>query len=427
MRIAYLTPIGGLGGAERNLLETLKGLRELDEAFEPELISGSDGPLLEEARRLEVRCHLLKMPESLSNFGDSAFILGRQSRLGTLGSLCRRGTAAVLAAEGYRRRLQSLLRRLAPQVVHSNGCKFHLLTALARSNAPLVWHIHDFLGLRPLLGNALRLVSRGVSLTLGVSAAVVTDIRAVLPGVPVLRLPNGIDTSLFSPAPGDGQQLDVLAGLPPAAAGTVRVGLVAVYGRWKGQDVFLKAAAQLAQQSPKLPLRCYVIGGPIYQTDGSQFSQRELRALAAGLGLGKRVGFIPFQQDPAAIYRALDVVVHASTRPEPFGRALAEAMACGRPVIGSLSGGVCDVFTPDVDALGVPPNEPAALAAAVRTLAENVSLREKLAARARIGIRERMSHVLVGRELLSIYRQLVTSGGHQRQLLCGSSTSNAAA
>jgi len=76
-----------------------------------------------------------------------------------------------------------------------------------------------------------------------------------------------------------------------------------------------------------------------------------------------RVGFVPFQDNPADVYRALDIVVHASTKPEPFGRTIVEAMACGKPVIAAQTGGAAELFTHDHDAVGVPPGDPAALAA----------------------------------------------------------------
>ena len=49
--------------------------------------------------------------------------------------------------------------------------------------------------------------------------------------------------------------------------------------------------------------------------------------------------------------RALDVVVHASTQPEPFGLVIAEAMACGRAVVVSSGGGAAEIVTPGEDAL----------------------------------------------------------------------------
>jgi glycosyltransferase involved in cell wall biosynthesis len=72
------------------------------------------------------------------------------------------------------------------------------------------------------------------------------------------------------------------------------------------------------------------------------------------------------------VLRALDVVVHASIEPEPFGRVIAEAMACARPVVWALGGGADEIVGDGaLGALGVPGGDPAALAAAIeRTLAD---------------------------------------------------------
>src|SRR5581483_2600448 len=126
---------------------------------------------------------------------------------------------------------------------------------------------------------------------------------------------NAIDTTRFAPGPGDPGLLDALARLPRPRAGVLRVGLVATFGIWKGHEVFLRAAARLAARE----MRFYVVGGPIYAT-GAQVREADLRRLAAELDIEQRVGFVGFQEDTAAIYRALDIVVHASDRPEPFGR-----------------------------------------------------------------------------------------------------------
>ena len=100
--------------------------------------------------------------------------------------------------------------------------------------------------------------------------------------------------------------------------------------QWKGHEVFLRAFKMLAGDPP---VRGYVIGGALYETDGSQRDLDELRRLAESLGLSWPVGFTGFVDDAAAAMRALDVVVHASTQPEPFGLVIAEAMACGRAVV----------------------------------------------------------------------------------------------
>ena len=61
------------------------------------------------------------------------------------------------------------------------------------------------------------------------------------------------------------------------------------------------------------------------------------------LGLGPRVGFTGFVPDSSSAIRSLDIVVHASTDPEPFGLVIAEAMACGKAVVASGAGGAIEL------------------------------------------------------------------------------------
>ena len=104
-------------------------------------------------------------------------------------------------------------------------------------------------------------------------------------------------------------------------------------------------------------LRAYVIGDALYQTDGSQYTIEELRPACRSERLGDRVGFTGFVDGADEAMRALDIVVHASTEPEPFGLVIAEAMACGRAVIVSDAGGAREIFTPGIDALAHPPGD----------------------------------------------------------------------
>ena len=150
---------------------------------------------------------------------------------------------------------------------------------------------------------------------------------------------NSIDLDRFNPA-GPRADLDALAGLPPLGAGGIRVGLVATFARWKGHRVFLDALARLRGRAN---VRGYIVGDSIYETDASQYSREQLRAQAEALGLGDTVGFTGKVDDVSAVLRALDIAVHASTEPEPFGLVIAEAMACGRPVVVSRAGGAAEI------------------------------------------------------------------------------------
>jgi glycosyltransferase involved in cell wall biosynthesis len=165
--------------------------------------------------------------------------------------------------------------------------------------------------------------------------------------------------------------------MTPAPPGTVRLGLVATYARWKGHDVFLEAAARV---NADINARFYIIGGPLYRSSGSQVDPGALRARADALRLSDRLGFISHQPDPEAVYRALDVVVHASTKPEPFGRVIVEAMACGCAVIVAHGGGAAELFEDGISAIGCPPGDPEALAAAMTRLIASPDLRHDLGA-----------------------------------------------
>jgi glycosyltransferase involved in cell wall biosynthesis len=402
----YVNPVGVLGGAEFSLLDILSAVGDARLDLERHLIAGTEGPLADRARDLGVRVHPLPMPSGMSTLGDSAMSGG--SPLLSMLTFAARSAPGASQAYFYARRLRRLLNRLSPDIVHSNGIKTHCLLSLAKpEGVPVIWHIRDFPSSRALMSKALRWASTGAASAIAISEAVRRDAMKVMGPVPVETVYNAIDVARFSPGAADGSWLDREAGLPPAGPGGLRVGLVATYARWKGQLLFLEAAARLAAQRPDLPVRYFIVGGPIYHTVGSQFSVAELTARIASLGLAERAGLIPFQMEPASIYRALDVVVHASTKPEPFGRTIVEAMACGRPVVISRDGGAVELFTEDYDAVSFNPGDPQSLAAAIEGLATDPARRLRIAHAARGSAVDRFSRPRLGREILAVYDRLV--------------------
>jgi glycosyltransferase involved in cell wall biosynthesis len=414
----YLNPVGILGGAERCLLDILGSLRTAQPRAELHLAVSTPGPLIRKAAEVGVRTHLLPMPDTMAELGDSG--LKGQGRVGAAVALARRGLPAGLATREYVARLRRLLTGLQPDLVHTNGLKSHLLARLASvKGVPVVWHLHDFLGSRPVAGRLLRWAARRAAGAIAISRAVARDARRVLGSLPIEVVYNATDTETYSPGAADGCRLDELAGLPAAEPGTVRVGLVATFARWKGQEVFLRAAARLAATPAGKRLRFYIVGGPVYRTAKSQFTEGELRALGTELQVASQVGFLGFQDAVADVYRSLDVVVHASTQPEPFGLTIIEAMACARPVIVAAAGGAVEIFRPNQDALGVPPGDAGALAEAIRLLAGASDLRQRLGAAARRTVVERFSRSRLGSEVAAAYQRYM----HRRGVPCGCSCS----
>jgi glycosyltransferase involved in cell wall biosynthesis len=211
-----------------------------------------------------------------------------------------------------------------------------------------------------------------------------------------------VDLKRYSPT-GEKTDLDSLAGLEPAAEGTVRVGLVATLAHWKGHSVFLRALSRLPQD---LPYRGYVIGGAIYQTENSQRTLGELRELAGELGIAGKVAFTGYVADTGSAIRALDILVHASTQPEPFGRVIAEGMACGKAVICSAAGGAAELIVEGQDALAHAPGDDVALAARIAELVRDPELRARLGRAGRSTAERRFDPSRLASELIPLYRQV---------------------
>ncbi|MGH7330580.1 MAG: glycosyltransferase family 4 protein, partial [Polyangiaceae bacterium] len=312
--------------------------------------------------------------------------------------------AGAAALTQYVAKLRREIALFSPEIVQSNGMKMHMLGALARPrNARLVWYVHDFVSERRIASRALRALSRRAHLAVTNSAAVRDDFAKTVRAIPARVVLNAIDTDDFTPS-GESAPLEELAGITPNP-NAIRVGLLATFARWKGQDVFLEAAKLVRERAPDLAIRFFIVGSALYRTD-AQFSEAELRAKANELGIADAVAFVPFQNDAASLYRALDVVVHASSRPEPFGRTIVEAMACGRAVIGVAEGGAAEIIRHDENALAIPPRDPKALADAIVRLAKDASARELLGEKGRADAVARFSRERLAGDMLRAYQAI---------------------
>jgi len=382
------------------LVDLLASARSIKPEWRPHVILGGEGPLEDELKRLDVPCEVLTLPSNVARLGDAGFV-GR-SRVDKLVGLGVGGFLATSGTLAYRWRLARRLKALDPDLVHSNGMKAHVLGAWAtRKGLPMVWWIHDYLGSRPAMAKLLRMSRRSRLSAVGVSQSVAEDAAKVLgPRVPVRAIHNRIDLERFKPGVGFGDDLDRMGKSEPAAPGVVRVGLVATFAVWKGHRVFLEAAALIPRERS---VRFYIIGGPIYKTGGSQVGYEELRTLAAELGIGDRVVMTGHTPRPERAIGAMDVVVHASTRPEPFGRVVVEGMACGRAVVAMRDGGTAELFEEGRTALGCEPNNPVALASAIDRLILDADLRESLGREGRKAAVDRFDRTRLADEWAVVY------------------------
>jgi glycosyltransferase involved in cell wall biosynthesis len=173
----------------------------------------------------------------------------------------------------------------------------------------------------------------------------------------------------------DGAQFRRAHGIPDDA---FAVGLVGLLIPWKGQNLFLDAAKVLANEIPGL--RMLIIGGT---PDECQSYERELRERVIREGLQNLVVFTGHVQDMPAVYNALDVVVSASTSPEPLGTVVIETMAMGAVLIAPDHGGAAEMADHDRTALLFRPGDPPDLARMIQRIYREPELGARLGAAAR--------------------------------------------
>jgi glycosyltransferase involved in cell wall biosynthesis len=412
MRISWLSVSDQLGGSEVALVSMIRGLRDARPDWQCQVVLPGTGPLRERVEAAGAQCAVVPMPPALARVGESVAIRERWSAGATIALGLRLG-ASVFALPAYEARLARTLSSFQPDIIHTNGFKAHVLGARVGSpHRVVVWHVHEYVSRRRLTRWLLRRYRGGCDAIVANSASVAADVASIFgtpPPVHVVR--NAVDLNQFTPE-GPRLDLDALAGLPAAPAGVMRVGLVATFARWKGQDVFLDAL-QRVPTSP--PIRGYIIGGPLYDTSGSQYSKRELEAMIDARNLRSRVGLTGFLESAPAM-RSLDVVVHASSEPEPFGLVIAEAMACGRSVITTADGGAAELIEADRDALVAASGDARALATAIGRLAADPALRESIGRRARSAAITRFSPDRMAANLARIFETVGQSAGPRRPL-----------
>ena len=189
---------------------------------------------------------------------------------------------------------------------------------------------------------------------------------------------------------------------------TDRTPVIAMYSllqEWKGQDVFLKAVAKVVEKYPE-PFSVVIAGD---SPDGSREFPDHLKALAAELGIADRVDFRGHIRNVWQLLAETDIAVHASTKPEPFGTVVAEAMIAGVAVIATKGGGVAEYVTPGETGLQVEMGDVDAMAQAIERLLRDAELRRSLAQRGRDFALKEFRPSLYAERMTELYQRVLAS------------------
>ena len=365
VRVVFVNHLSGdhLGGSELSLLAIIDRWTDRDRSLEPIIVTPAPGAAMEAATRsrgwrTEVMPYTGWAVFDEEGGRAQSVLRARQNRAATA-------------------RLVEVIEESRPDLVVTNTlvAPWGALAA-AHRGVPHVWFVREFgdlaQGFHFPEGRAAALRDIGALSTTVIanSRAVAAELERHMPSHHVTVAYPSVDLHRVRTRSEERptvQPFDEEAGL--------RVTVVGRLAPSKGQWRVIDAIALAAQRGVRVDV-CFV-GEAVHAGDDRILQRRALRRRVSD-----RVRFVGEQENPFAYMAAADVCVTPSDR-EAFGRSTLEALAVGRPVIASDSGGSAELVEDGVSGLLFPPDDPEQLALALERLATDERSRTTMAARAR--------------------------------------------
>ena len=393
LRVLYFDHTAAESGGEIALLNLVSHVDS--RRVEAIALFGADGPIVKKMTPF-ADTHVLPL---------SAVVAGTKKDSLGFASLVR--VRAALIALIYVWRLVGFIRRNHVDIVHTNSLKADLLGGIAGrlSGRTVVWHIRDRIDddyLPRSVVRTFRILARWIP------HFVIANSKATLRSLHLpsskssTSIPSGIDFNVRRSVVHDGTHSRVLYRRDSEPDGLFQVGLIGRICPWKGQHIFLQAAAFVHKRFPNA--RFVIVGSSLF---GELEYDREVRLLPERLGIADFVTFTGFRSDVDDVICEMDLIVHASTTGEPFGQVIIEGMAAGKPVIATNGGGVPEIVEDGKTGILVPMGDIQAMAEAMcRMLADPASARE-MGVRGRQRVREHFKIGQTARKVEVIYQSLV--------------------
>jgi glycosyltransferase involved in cell wall biosynthesis len=360
LRVLFISHSSEMYGAETSLLTLL---RHMDRGHvQPVAVLPGPGPLEERLKRLKIKTFKVGLP----------LWMGRRRHIPKV------MLEEIMASLTLRR----VIRRERIDAVYTNSIvSFSGAFAALITGRPHVWHVREILAAHPELcfypryDRVLRFVLRSSKLVIANSNATAAQFGIhPLPGK--LRVVySGIELEDFAgPSP-----FPDIEGVKP---GDWLLAVVGSLQKRKAQDDAIHAVEIAGKAVPGIKL--LLVG------DGNREYKDYLRKFASELGISEKVIFAGYRDDVPDILPHCKAVLAPSWE-EPLGRAAAEAMASGVPVIGTDSGGLREVIQDGVTGYLVPPRDPSEIAERVISLYRNPETADKMGDRGKEAAREKFS------------------------------------
>lgn len=394
-RVLFFDHTAALGGGEIALANLLRCLNPAK--IKPIVVLASQGPLVERLSAI-ADTHVMSLsPKVVAHSKD---------KLG-INTLFRLWDA--LRVFIYIGRLALFIRANKIDIVHTNSLKADVIGGAAARLArrPVIWHVRDRIDVDYLprrVVQAFRFLSHVMpNYVIANSAATLRTLRLGMYAHGT-SIPSGVQMSGRTAIVPDGTGLAA----PTAFTETTiprppcRVGLVGRISPWKGQHIFIRAAALVNRRFPEV--RFFIIGAALF---GEARYDQEVRRLPGQLGIQDRVEFSGFRNDIEAAIAELDLLVHASTIGEPFGQVIIEGMAAGKPVVATNGGGVPEIVEDGRTGILVPMADVDAMAAAICQILSDRAAAKAMGMRARQRVADCFTIEKTARGVEAIYAQLL--------------------
>ena len=391
-RVLFLDHTAAMSGGEIALFNLLRFLDR--EKVRPVVVLGAEGPLAEKLRAI-ADTHVLPL---------SARVAGQQKDELGIRTLFRvRDVFDVLA---YIWRLAAFIRRQKIRLVHTNSLKADVIGGFAArfSRCPVVWHVRDRIEddyLPKSVVRTFRFLSRMIPNYVIANSGATLRTLHLRKGARSTSIPSGIELNGKAAVVHDGTSTAVPLGRNGLHS-QLRVGLVGRISPWKGQHIFIEAAALVNQRFPDA--RFFIIGAAMF---GEDDYEQEVRRLPAQLGIADVVEFTGFRNDVKRAIAELDLVVHASTKGEPFGQVIIEGMAAGKPVVATRGGGVPEIVEDGRTGILVPMGDSQAMAKAICQILSDPAEAKEMGTRARQRVAEHFTLQQTARRVEAVYEEML--------------------
>jgi glycosyltransferase involved in cell wall biosynthesis len=392
IRVLYIDYSIGFGGAVKSLALTMRGLQGVDKFIltsqDPEIVSA----WFPEEQVMSFR--------RLINYRTSSRLVSRfHGRILQTAALKLMAVADVLVTWKNFLRVFAFLKRQQIDIIHLNNGFLPREGLLAARAAciPCIVHLRDFQREPRTLD----------SLVLQTVAKVITVSDAVGASLNNSPIPSSVRRTVYDPV--DLQRMhdgalarDVIRKEWGARPTDILVGIFGRVIPWKGQKEFVEAVALAMAHEQNI--RAVIVGD---QSDGDELYFRQVRDCIDSSGLASRFFLAGYRVNVEEYYAAVDIVVHASITPEPFGMVIPEAMAAGRAVIAMDAGGPRETIEHGIDGLLSPPSDVGALAQAILRIASDSVLRRSMGTAGRRKAETTFGIEANAAQMISIYREVL--------------------